>query len=149
VNILKQILSKSLPSDVFSKKYPISVKGIVCIDGKIVLLKNEREEWELPGGKIEPDENPEQCTVREIKEELNIDVEIDFLVDTWMYNILGKVDVFIVTYLCKPLTMDAQKIKISNEHKELGLFAPKEINNLNMPEGYKASIRKALQTFSK
>jgi mutator protein MutT len=145
VNILKQILSKSLPSDIFSKKYPISVKGVVRVNGKIVLLKNEREEWELPGGKIEPGENPEQCTVREIKEELNIDVEIDSLVDTWMYNILGKVDVFIVTYLCKPVKMDAQKIKISNEHKELGLFTPAEINNLNMPEGYKTSIRKALK----
>lgn len=145
MNILKQILSKSLPSDIFSKKYPISVKGIVCIDGKIVLLKNERAEWELPGGKIKPDENPEQCTVREIKEELNINVEIDSLVDTWMYNILGKVDVFIVTYLCKPLSINIKEIKISNEHKELGLFTPEEINNLNMPEGYKASIRKALK----
>jgi mutator protein MutT len=145
MNILKQIFSKSLPSDVFSKKYPISVKGIVCINGKIVLLRNEREEWELPGGKIEPNENTEQCTIREIKEELNIDVEIDSLVDTWMYNILGKVEVFIVTYLCKPLTMDIQKMKISNEHKELGLFALEEIEALNMPEGYKASIRKALK----
>lgn len=145
MNILKQILSKSLPSDIFSKKYPISVKGVVRVNGKIILLKNEREEWELPGGKIEPGENPEQCTVREIKEELNIDVEIDSLVDTWMYNILGKVDVFIVTYLCKPVLMNAEKIKISNEHKELGLFAPEEINNLNMPEGYKASIRKAFK----
>ena len=32
--------------------------------------------WELPGGKIEPNESSEECLIREIKEELNIDIEI-------------------------------------------------------------------------
>lgn len=32
--------------------------------------------WELPGGKIEQNESPKECLVREIKEELNIEIEI-------------------------------------------------------------------------
>lgn len=32
--------------------------------------------WEFPGGKIEEDESAEECLIREIKEELNIDIEI-------------------------------------------------------------------------
>jgi len=36
--------------------------------------------WELPGGKIEPIETPEECLARELKEEFDIDVSVgDFL----------------------------------------------------------------------
>lgn len=31
--------------------------------------------WELPGGKIEPDESPEQAVVRELREEVGIEVK--------------------------------------------------------------------------
>lgn len=32
--------------------------------------------WEFPGGKIEPNETPEVCLIREIKEELDIEIRI-------------------------------------------------------------------------
>ncbi|MFC8246941.1 NUDIX domain-containing protein [Streptomyces chartreusis] len=48
--------------------WPVSVKG-VALDGhrRVVVLKNEREEWELPGGRLEPsDGTPELAVEREI-----------------------------------------------------------------------------------
>jgi mutator protein MutT len=107
-----------------------------------VLLKNERDEWEPPGGKIEPGETPEQCVLREIKEELGIDATLQSLQDAWMYKVGGKVNIFILIYLCKPIFIDEQKIKLSLEHNEYGLFSPKELETLNMPGRYKDSIRK-------
>ena len=119
------------------------MKGIVSVNNKIVLLKNERAEWELPGGKIEIYETAEQCAIREIKEELNLEVEIESIVDVWMYNILGKVNVMIITYLCKPLFIEESLVKISHEHKEVCLFSKEETKHLNLPAGYKKSIELA------
>lgn len=133
----------SIPSDFFANKYPISIKGIIEIEGKIILLKNERDEWELPGGKIDKHENAYECLIREVKEELNITVSVIEIIDTWVYNIDNKVDVFIVTYLCSISNVTClNDLKISSEHKEIGLFYEDEIDVLNIPEGYKESIKK-------
>jgi len=48
--------------------YPVSVKGVIVRAGRVLLLRNERNEWELPGGRLEAGETPAQCVVREIGE---------------------------------------------------------------------------------
>ena len=49
--------------------FPVSVKGVAVQDERVLLLENERAEWELPGGKLELGEDPLACVVREISEE--------------------------------------------------------------------------------
>jgi 8-oxo-dGTP pyrophosphatase MutT (NUDIX family) len=34
-------------------QFPVSVKGVLFQRGTVVLLENERAEWELPGGRLE------------------------------------------------------------------------------------------------
>ncbi|MCD8382996.1 MAG: (deoxy)nucleoside triphosphate pyrophosphohydrolase [Clostridiales bacterium] len=43
-------------------------------------------QWEFPGGKIESDETPQQALIREIKEELDTDIEIGSLIGTIEYD---------------------------------------------------------------
>lgn len=122
-----------------SPRYPVSIKGVVFVGERAVLLKNERDEWELPGGKLEPGEDPGQCAVREVKEELALDVALGPILDSWVYNIRGQVEVLIVTYGC--LCDSPGDIVLSHEHKAVGLFGLDELDGLEMPEGYRRSIR--------
>jgi 8-oxo-dGTP pyrophosphatase MutT (NUDIX family) len=131
--------SNTIPQDNKAYRFPVSVKGIVYQDGKVVLLKNERDEWELPGGKLELGEAPEFCVVREIEEELGLVAKIGPLLDSWVYHIYEGVDVLILTYGCYPTPFSA--VTHSPEHKAVGLFSPEEVKTLRMPEGYKNSIQ--------
>lgn len=42
--------------------------------------------WEFPGGKVEPDETPEDALVREIREELNSEIRVGELIETVEYD---------------------------------------------------------------
>jgi ADP-ribose pyrophosphatase YjhB (NUDIX family) len=75
--------------------YPVSVKGVVGRDGRILLLHNERSEWELPGGRLEIGETPEQCVVREIAEETGWIVTAGPILDAWLYHITQAVSTFL------------------------------------------------------
>ncbi|TAK98492.1 MAG: NUDIX domain-containing protein [Rhodospirillaceae bacterium] len=126
-------------TDNLAYRYPVSIKGVVVNSGRLALLKNERNEWELPGGKLEPGETPAQCLTREISEEIGIPTHVRDILDAWVYEVSPKTCVLIVTFGIAPI-YDAKFI-LSCEHKELAEFQPNDIEHLQMPKGYKSSIR--------
>lgn len=58
----------------------VAACALIDSDGRVLLAERPADKtmaglWEFPGGKVEPGERPEQTLIRELKEELNIDVE--------------------------------------------------------------------------
>jgi 8-oxo-dGTP pyrophosphatase MutT (NUDIX family) len=121
-----------------SQLFPVSVKGVVIRDGRVLLLRNERDEWELPGGKLELGEDPATCVEREVAEEVGWVVTAGPVLDAWQYHIGQGADVLVVTYGCHSHS-EAEPV-VSDEHSEVGLFTPEEAAALPMPAGYKRSI---------
>ncbi|MFG1864792.1 NUDIX domain-containing protein [Microbispora bryophytorum] len=124
----------------FEYQLPISVKLVIDMGGTVPLLMNERDEWELPGGKLEIGETPEVCVCREVLEELNITVTVEDIIDTWVYEISPLRHTFVVSYGAT-YTGD-EEIRNSNEHKKLGLFTYADVPSLHMPDPYKHTIRR-------
>lgn len=66
------------------------VAAIIIDNGRVFATQRGygefKDGWEFPGGKIEVGETPEEAIVREIKEELDTEVEVVELLDTVEYD---------------------------------------------------------------
>ena len=54
--------------------------ALVDADGRVLIAERPKGKrlaglWEFPGGKLEPDERPEEALIRELREELGIEVK--------------------------------------------------------------------------
>jgi 8-oxo-dGTP pyrophosphatase MutT (NUDIX family) len=121
--------------------FPVSVKGVVQIGHRLVLLENERGEWELPGGRLETGEQPPDALIREIDEELNISVKIGQLLDAGIFEPLPGRPVLILTYQTD--VQDAATLSVSEEHIALGLFTKAELASLPLPDIYRRAVEKS------
>src|SRR5215469_6718060 len=81
-------LSPENDSSIRHSSFVIEVAaGLVFRNGKLLITQRHAGAhlgglWEFPGGKREPQESFEQCLVRELREELGIEVEVLKLIDS-------------------------------------------------------------------
>lgn len=122
-----------------------TVKSIFERDGKILLVKDSKGVWELPGGRINHGEDPKKALKRELKEELGwTKIDIKNIIDSWSFT--SEVDdthyhFIVLTYAC---ASDEQHIKENDEYTEYKWVPAEKIDDLDMKNGYKKTIKKFL-----
>ena len=80
--------------------------------------------WEFPGGKIEPNETRENAIVREIKEELDIDIEVKSYLSEKVFNYPEK-DINLIALECKKINGEIRLL----EHEDYKWVSKNELDN--------------------
>jgi len=85
--------------------YPLLVTAAIIVhEGKVLLTRRKADVpypllWEFPGGKVEQAEDPRDCIVREIREELAIQVSVRGIYEVIYHRYPGR-DVLVLAYRC-------------------------------------------------
>jgi len=88
-------------------------------DGKILILKRSTDsktnpgKWELPGGKVNPDESFDHALIREVYEETNLKIELDHVVGASEQNL----HIIRAVHLIMSGKVVEGKLNLSNEHE--------------------------------
>lgn len=88
--------------------------ALVFRDGKILITRRHPGEhlgglWEFPGGKLEPGETYAQCLVRELREELGVEVNVGALFEE-ITHVYADKTVHLKFFLCELLTGEPRPI---------------------------------------
>ena len=127
--------------------HPISVKGVLIHQSRVLLLLNERGEWDLPGGRPDPGEDHRAALAREMHEEAGLTVEVGKPLDEHLFEVLPGRFVRILPFACR-LISDC-KVAWSHEHLDARWIAIQDLKNgviegHRLPDGYMAAVRQAL-----
>jgi 8-oxo-dGTP pyrophosphatase MutT (NUDIX family) len=125
---------------------PLSIKGVVIHDGRVLLLLNERGEWDLPGGRPDPGEDHRAALQREVREETGLEVEVGAAIDGHLFEVLPGRFVRILPFACR--LAGKNDVVLSHEHLEtrwqpLGELA-EIVAGRRLPSGYLAAIRQSM-----
>ena len=101
--------------------YPLLVTAAIIVhNGKVLLTKRKADVpypllWEFPGGKVEPGEDPRDCIVREIREELAIEVAVTGIYDV-IYHKYPERTVLVLAYRCQWLSGEIIDLDVTGHH---------------------------------
>lgn len=128
-------------------KFYVATKGIVLNQQNQILIiqraKGGRHEnmWEFPGGMVEYEELPEESLAREIKEEVNLDIDILRYLYSWKW-IENNEQVVGISYLCR--CKDESTLKLSFEHSNYKWVNIDEILESELDGDIKRNLRKVM-----
>lgn len=129
-------------------KKRINVVGAVLTRGQTILAARRSSTmslpgmWEFPGGKIEPDESPEQALLRELDEELLCSAEIGEHVETTEHEYDFGI-VILTTYYCSLVGAEPRL----TEHSEIRWVQATELDQLEWAPADVPAVERVMKDF--
>ena len=120
----------------------VSAVAMIDVDNRILISNRKNRKqfstfWEFPGGKIENNETPDACLIRELKEEINIDVSKSCIAPIgFSTSSYSEFEITLLLYICRkwigtPIPLEGNDIK---------WIAPKDLMRHKMPEANSSLI---------
>lgn len=109
--------------------------ALIDIDGRVLIAQRPEGKqlaglWEFPGGKVEPGERPEAALIRELKEELDIDVNAACLAPfVFASHAYDSFHLLMPLYLCRRWSGTV----VAREHAALAWVKPNRLSDYPMP----------------
>jgi 8-oxo-dGTP diphosphatase len=113
----------------------VAACALIDADGRVLLARRPEGKqmaglWEFPGGKLRPGETPEAALVRELKEELGIDVASNCLAPfAFASHAYERVHLLMPLYLCRRW----RGVPQGREGQALAWVRPDKLAEYNMP----------------
>ena len=101
--------------------------------------KSTPNKWEFPGGKPEPDESLEAALIREIKEELGVDIKVIRAFDR---SVTGDID--LACFVCD---LVGESPKSSTDHSEIRWVKEADLSQLDWAEPDLPALKRILIPF--
>ncbi|WP_315761256.1 (deoxy)nucleoside triphosphate pyrophosphohydrolase [Sphingomonas sp. Y38-1Y] len=120
----------------------VAAAALVDGDGRVLVQRRPAGGpmaglWEFPGGKVEPGETPEAALIRELDEELGIDVEAACLAPAvFASEPLGEKHLLLLLYACRKW----RGLPEARHAEALKWVRPVELHRLEMPPADKPLI---------
>lgn len=113
-------------------------------EGKILIAKRKKDDplkgkWEFPGGKVEPNETPQECLIRELEEELGIKAKIKNFVCSSQYK-YPHLSINLLVYTAEYISGELH----AKEHEEIKWVKPEDLKLYDFPAADKPIIEKIL-----
>ncbi|HLK26828.1 MAG TPA: (deoxy)nucleoside triphosphate pyrophosphohydrolase [Caulobacteraceae bacterium] len=113
----------------------VAAAALIDVDGRVLVCKRPQGKqlaglWEFPGGKVEEGETPEACLIRELREELGINV-VQACLAPFVFTSHGydSFHLLMPLYLCRRWTGLVE----AKEHEALAWVRPNNLSDYPMP----------------